>query len=252
MSTELPPILDPCCGSRMMYFQKHSPDVLYCDNRTLLTTLCDGRMLEVKPDIVCDFRSLPFPDATFKAVVFDPPHLTSGGENSWIIKKYGKLPARDWKDYLGEGFNECWRVLRPDGTLLFKWSEEQIPLSEILPLLPAEPLYGNLGRNRKQIFLLFSKAPREDILHPAWKQNTTHDENSKDLVIMQVSSTHGLRQSFQQHFRLLRTGALLVLRIDDCPQSAKEITTMTNTEPLLGNRTRGDRNVFLIYNRPSC
>lgn len=156
MPRTLPTVLDPCCGSRMMYFQKDSPDVLFCDNRRVNTQLCDGRKLEINPDFQCDFRDLPFKDESFYHVVFDPPHLTSGGQGSWIIKKYGKLP-KDWKNYLRKGFDECMRVLKPHGTLVFKWSEEDIPLQEVLDCFPEQPLYGNRARGDKQIFLVFIK-----------------------------------------------------------------------------------------------
>ena len=76
MSRALPEILDPCCGSRMMYFDKGNPLVLFCDNRELHTRLCDGRRLDVEPEVRCDFRELPFPDGTFRHVAFDPPHNT--------------------------------------------------------------------------------------------------------------------------------------------------------------------------------
>ena len=36
-------VLDACCGSRMFYFDKADPEVLFADNRELETTLCDGR-----------------------------------------------------------------------------------------------------------------------------------------------------------------------------------------------------------------
>ena len=69
------PILDVCCGSKMFYFDKNNPNVVFMDCRELEDTLCDGRKLEIKPDIIGDFRNIPFPDNTFHLVVFDPPHL---------------------------------------------------------------------------------------------------------------------------------------------------------------------------------
>lgn len=36
-------ILDMCCGSRMFYFDKHDPNVLFTDIREYHDTLCDGR-----------------------------------------------------------------------------------------------------------------------------------------------------------------------------------------------------------------
>ena len=111
-------ILDCCCGSRMFYFDKENEEVVFMDKRELTTTLCDGRTLEVKPDIVADFKNIPFEDNSFYMVIFDPPHLKSAGPNSWLKAKYGQLP-KNWQDELTKGFNECMRVLKPNGTLHF-------------------------------------------------------------------------------------------------------------------------------------
>jgi hypothetical protein len=56
------PILDVACGGKMFYFDKNDPRVLFCDNRRIKTTLCDGREFEVDPDIQADFTNLPFKD----------------------------------------------------------------------------------------------------------------------------------------------------------------------------------------------
>ncbi|WP_193786120.1 hypothetical protein [Xenorhabdus bovienii] len=48
--------------------------------------------MNIAPDIVCDFRSLPFASNTFQLVVFDPPHLERAGENGWQRKKYSERP----------------------------------------------------------------------------------------------------------------------------------------------------------------
>lgn len=77
-------ILDACCGSKMFYFDKENENVLFMDNRQASEILCDGRKLEIKPDVVADFRHMPFDDNSFKVVVFDPPHLIKVGENSWL------------------------------------------------------------------------------------------------------------------------------------------------------------------------
>lgn len=102
-------ILDACCGSRMFWFDKQNPNVLFVDKRSETLTAKDRdkiRTIEVKPDIVADFTNLPFEDNSFYQVVFDPPHLKTLGENSWMAKKYGKLPD-DWKSIIHEGFKEC-------------------------------------------------------------------------------------------------------------------------------------------------
>ena len=135
-------ILDVCCGSKMFWFDKENKDVLFCDIREENYILCDGRSLNIKPDIVCDFRSLPFRDNSFKLLVFDPPHLNKLGENSWMAKKHGVL-SKTWEEDIRQGFKECFRVLEEHGTLIFKWSETQIKVREILALTNQSPLFGH-------------------------------------------------------------------------------------------------------------
>ncbi len=147
-------ILDACCGSRMFWFDKENENALYMDNRTLDTTLCDGRKLVVNPDIVADFKSMPFDDETFYLVIFDPPHLKNAGDTSYLKAKYGTL-GLNWKDDIKQGLEECWRVLKENGTLIFKWNEEQVLLSDVKGLLPSKPIIGQ--RRGKTIWLVFFK-----------------------------------------------------------------------------------------------
>jgi len=140
-------ILDVCCGSRMFYFNKNDPRVLFCDNRQFETTLCDGRHFEVNPDVVCDFTALPFDDNTYQIVVFDPPHLKTLNETAYMAIKYGRLEG-DWREMLRKGFAECFRVLKPYGTLVFKWCAVEIPVKEVLSLTPYVPLFGHRSGKR--------------------------------------------------------------------------------------------------------
>lgn len=147
-------ILDVCCGSRMFYFDKHNKNTIYMDCRELDETLCDGRNLVIAPDVVGDFRSIPFPDETFNLVIFDPPHLLNAGDASWLAKKYGKLD-KNWKEDIRTGFNECMRVLKHNGTMVFKWNEEQIKLCDILKCIEFRPLLGQ--KRSKTHWLIFFK-----------------------------------------------------------------------------------------------
>ena len=140
-------ILDPCCGSRMMHFDRQNPNVLFGDIRTEQHVLCDGRTLDVAPDVELDFRDMPFADGQFKLVVFDPPHLINAGDQSWLALKYGKL-QNDWREDLSRGFAECFRVLANDGVLIFKWNETQIKVSEILALTDQKPVFGHISGKR--------------------------------------------------------------------------------------------------------
>lgn len=135
------PVLDVCCGGRMFYFDKNDDRVIFCDIRKETHILQDGRVLEINPDIVADFRKLPFTDESFYLVVFDPPHMPTPGKNSWAEKYYGRL-GDSWREDLKQGFAECMRVLKPNGTLVFKWNESKIKLSEVLKCFSQEPIFG--------------------------------------------------------------------------------------------------------------
>lgn len=135
-------ILDPCCGSKMFWFNKKDKRVLFTDIRKENHILCDGRKLEINPDVIMDFRDLKFPDNSFKLVVFDPPHLLKLGDKSWMAKKYGKL-NKSWQEDIKQGFKECFRVLEEYGILIFKWSEIDVKIKEILELTDYEPLFGH-------------------------------------------------------------------------------------------------------------
>lgn len=148
-------IADVCCGSRMFWNNKNHPNVVYMDNRQLEDTLCDGRELKVNPDVVADFRNIPFADDSFYHVVFDPPHLLKIGENSWMAKKYGRLNKDTWKQDIKQGFDECMRILKPNGTLVFKWSARDITYSEIIKVVGQEPLYRHT--NNRTYFMAFYK-----------------------------------------------------------------------------------------------
>lgn len=151
-------ILDACCGSRMFWFDKENKNVEFCDFRVLDDTLCDGRKLEIKPDIVCDFTELPMKDNTYYLVVFDPPHLIRVGDKSWLAKKYGKLPNYNWQEILKKGFKECMRVLKPNGVLIFKWNETDITVSKIIDVIGQMPLFGHKsGKREKTHWLCFMK-----------------------------------------------------------------------------------------------
>ena len=153
------PILDACCGGRMFWFNKSNPNVLYVDKREVTEQRINGGIFKVTPDILCDFRFLPFSDKSFKHVVFDPPHMLYAGRGGNMELHYTKLP-KDWKPLIKGGFDECWRVLDDYGTLIFKWSEIDIQLKKILEVIEREPLYGHrTGASGRTIWLSFVKIP---------------------------------------------------------------------------------------------
>lgn len=157
--TSSPLVLDACCGSRMFWFDRADHRALFVDKRreTCVADTREGRrVITVDPDLIADFQSLPFPSETFSLVVFDPPH-TFSGVNGWNAKKYGSLPS-NWREEIRNGFAECFRVLYPGGTLIFKWNEHRVPVSAVLSLTQEKPLFGNrCGRSSKSHWIVFMK-----------------------------------------------------------------------------------------------
>lgn len=155
-------ILDACCGGRMMWFNKNHPNAVYVDIRREGKGVCKERPLfEVNPDLIMDFRDLKFPDKSFKLVVWDPPHIKTLWPNGIFAKKYGKLES-DWKDLISKGFEECWRVLDDFGVLIFKWSEYEFKVKDVLKLFKVKPLFGHsTGTKSKTKWMCFMKIPEE-------------------------------------------------------------------------------------------
>lgn len=151
-------ILDVTCGSKTIWFNKQHPNAIYCDKRRetftgiwTSTNKDSERKCIVDPDIVCDFTNLPFDDNTFSLVVFDPPHLLKLGETAWMVKKYGKLDDT-WPQMIHDGFAECMRVLKPDGVLIFKWSEYDIPAEKVWKAIGQKPLFGHHSGKKSNTF----------------------------------------------------------------------------------------------------
>jgi hypothetical protein len=151
----------------MFWFDRQHPNVVFGDQRHETITVTDRshredgtRTLLIEPDVLMDFRALPYPDGSFKLVSFDPPHLVRAGPRSWLAAKYGKL-GTDWREDIRKGFAECFRVLEDHGVLVFKWNETQVKLDEVLALTPASPLFGQVsGRSGMTHWLVFMKQSR--------------------------------------------------------------------------------------------
>lgn len=66
-----------------------------------------------------------------------------------MAQKYGALDKDNWQDDIKKGVSECMRVLKPNGTLVFKWNERDIKLSELLKVIGQEPLFGHTTTKSK-------------------------------------------------------------------------------------------------------
>lgn len=150
-------ILDATCGGKMMWYQKHHAGTVYADQKKEYVKFSDHRILNVDPDVIYDFTQMPFQSDIFHLVVFDPPHFHSLGENSYMAMKYGKL-FPDWETDIKAGFDECLRVLKQFGTLIFKWNTYDVSQREILDVIEHEPLFGQkMGKKNRTQWMIFQK-----------------------------------------------------------------------------------------------
>jgi SAM-dependent methyltransferase len=139
--TAAPQILDACCGGRMWWWDKEHPLAVYMDNRTAAAGARPNRPnWKCEPDVLGDFRAMPFGDESFHLVVFDPPHIVRPSAPSGNVRmQYGSLHPDTEQDDIRRGLAECWRVLAPAGTLVLKWAG---PLARVKPHFPSTPVVG--------------------------------------------------------------------------------------------------------------
>lgn len=163
-----PEILDACCGGRMWWWDKAHPLAVYMDAREAPRgSRPDRPNWHITPDVVGDFRAMPFDDDSFRLVVFDPPHIVRPNPSGRIAMQYGALPTETEQDDLRRGLAECWRVLAPGGTLVFKWAGA---LDRVRAHFPTTPVIGTRSaRGKKGLgtrWLIFYK-PLEQAMEAA-------------------------------------------------------------------------------------
>ena len=97
-------ILDMTCGGRSIWFNKNHPECIYFDRREEEFEKSLGkdqstRHIRVHPDVMGDFRELPFEDNTFSLVVFDPPTLLAIKRASFGLQKHTAVTSPKKKLY---------------------------------------------------------------------------------------------------------------------------------------------------------
>jgi hypothetical protein len=83
---------------------------------------------QFKPTIVADNCALPFRDASFDVVIYDPPHIPNQGKDQQkdfnrrfgLVLKSSKENDYNFSHTFGPFVNEAYRVLANEGLLLAK------------------------------------------------------------------------------------------------------------------------------------
>ncbi len=134
-------ILDACCGGRHWWIDKNNENTIFMDIRSEPKgSITIQTNWSVEPDIIASYTDMPFQDESFNLIAWDIPHKIKK-DKGIITKKYGYL-GNDWKKTTKDGFNECFRVLKDKGVLIFKFNDLDISFKEILSLFPVKPLFG--------------------------------------------------------------------------------------------------------------
>lgn len=156
-------ILDACCGGRHFWFDKEDEDALFIDKRIEPKgSIKLQPNWSVNPDLQGDYTDLKFDDESFSLIVFDPPHKVRP-DRGIITKKYGSL-GDNWKEDISKAFPELWRVLKVNGTLVFKWCDLDISIREITDLFDVKPRFGTVTKKgvNNTYFLVYFKSKMEE------------------------------------------------------------------------------------------
>lgn len=165
-------ILDATTSNKSMWYQKDNPFTVFMDMRKGIfspqtpnmktATIKKCGVYKVFPDIQARWQHLPFKDECFDMIVFDPPHIS--GSSAGISQRYGFL-TKTWKYDMSEGLKELFRVLKNEGSFIFKWNEREIQIKEVLNIFPYNPMFGTrTGTSNKTHWIVFIKHRHESQL----------------------------------------------------------------------------------------
>ena len=169
-------ILDATASERSMWYDKEEAHTVYMDCRkgvfSMKTEKMKADMLPVKvyPTVLAKWQNLPFKSDCFDMVVFDPPHLIISRQRKKpsMASRYGFLYDDTWRKDIELGTKELFRVLRPEGTFILKWSETSKKVDEVLGLIPYRPIFGTrTGQANKTHWITFLKY-RKDAQLDSW------------------------------------------------------------------------------------
>jgi len=164
-------ILDACCGGRQFWFDKTQKNTIFMDIREVEKGTIEMQPNWcIKPNIIGDYRDMPFRDKSFKLIVWDIPHMLGKKISGIIQTKYGYLDRDNYEEDLKKGFKEIWRILDDYGVLEFKYADVNVPIKQILELFPVKPLFGTPTKKgvNNTFWFCFMKIPKLNS-HNRWR-----------------------------------------------------------------------------------
>jgi len=141
------------------------------------------------PDGVMDFTDLKYDDASFDVVLFDPPHIADGGDDSVMATRFSTVATQTALDELIlQGTREAWRVC--DKGIIVKVTNHvhgRLFQNEVDLVAEAlgwnQPLYDQVHQVRDHAFI-----------DPSWgEQMSAYNNGSTFLVYRKGSQIHGRR-----------------------------------------------------------
>ena len=141
------------------------------------------------PHGVMSFTELDYDDASFDVVLFDPPHLADGGDDSVMANRFGTVQGQAQLDELVmAGTREAWRVCGQGIIVKItnhvhgqRFQNERDLVAEALGW--NQPLYDEVHQVRDHAFI-----------DPSWReQMSAYNNGSTFLVYRKGAQIHGRR-----------------------------------------------------------
>lgn len=115
---------------------------------------------QAKDVVKADCRCLPYPDASFKAINFDPPFLNTKPvnetpDNDIIHKRFGYINGiKELWQFYHDSLDEFYRILEPNGVLVFKCQDIISSAKQYLNHVDIINYAYSIGFYPKDIFIL--------------------------------------------------------------------------------------------------
>lgn len=123
-------VLDPCCGSRMMWFDRQTPMPCLATSATAARPVRRPHPSD-RARCADGLHGPAVPRRHLQARCVRPPHLRHAGPKSWLRAKYGVL-GDNWREDIRKGLQSasaCWPTMACSSS---SEAEDQVKIKEML------------------------------------------------------------------------------------------------------------------------